>query len=108
MAILPLKLSSTPTLPVELITEIIQTAWDFPLSNDERRDLFYSSCLVNRDWLDIFIRIALTDVHIFSPEYLGSFLYLLRERNRGDARDDNYLLVDARQTANRLCRSLTF
>ncbi|KAJ3477223.1 hypothetical protein NLI96_g10615 [Meripilus lineatus] len=99
---------STPSLPVELVIEIIQQAWGSPLTNKDRMHLFCSFCLVSRTWLSIFIRIALADVHITSPTFVSHYFYLLRERGLGDERDNDYQLVNAGATINRLCRSITF
>lgn len=99
--------SPTPSLPTELIIDIIQQVWDLPLTNKRRSNLFCTFCLVSRAWLSIFIRIALTDVHVTSHAFVSQFFYLLRERGPGE-RDDEYQLADAGKTANQLCRSITF
>ena len=101
--------SSIVTLPVELVTKVIQMAWELPLTNVERTSLFRSFCLVSRVWLAIFINISLTDVHVTSTSFVERYLNLLRERyTAGGETDNDYGLIDASHTSNRLCRSISF
>ncbi|THH30730.1 hypothetical protein EUX98_g3480 [Antrodiella citrinella] len=96
-------------LPIEIIEQIIQEAWSSGMTIPERTFLFTSYCLVNHDWLSLFIRTALIDVHIISPAFAEKYLHLLHERSAtiGET-DTDYFLHNASYTANRLCRYLTF
>ena len=95
-----------PWLPVELIGQIIQEAWDLPLATEDRVHLYVSLCGVNRTFLDLFIRTALRDVHLMTPQYTEHYLRLIRDRTSTE-KDNDYLLPGASKLANTLCRSLT-
>lgn len=95
-----------PWLPVELVGQIIDEAWNSTLSTEERIHLYVSLCNVNKTFLDLFIRTALKDVHLMSAPYTEHYLRLIRDRTPAE-RDDDYLLEGASKLANTLCRSLT-
>ncbi|KAJ7777133.1 hypothetical protein B0H16DRAFT_1228463, partial [Mycena metata] len=67
-----------PELPVELVHEIIATAWHMPLSPSERIILMRSSALVNSTWADTFDLIASRDVYIPSAAFSQHFIQRLR------------------------------
>ncbi|KAF8211041.1 hypothetical protein K438DRAFT_1752771 [Mycena galopus ATCC 62051] len=69
-----------PQLPVELIAEIISTAWHMPLSQPERITLMRSSVLVNSTWADIFDLISSRDVYIPSAAFCDHFIHRLRRQ----------------------------
>lgn len=96
-----------PQLPPEIIEVIVEEAWSSSLSIPERISLYTNLCLVNHTWLNIFIRVALVDVHIVSAAFADKYLYLLHEPS-GFEGETSSLLPHASSNANRLCRSLTF
>ncbi|KAI0091721.1 hypothetical protein BDY19DRAFT_991401 [Irpex rosettiformis] len=95
-------------LPVELIEQILSEAWSLDLRPEKRIDLFTSLSLTSLTFLSIFIRIALTHVHITSASYARHYLLLLRTRSPSESNSDFLLPDNASQTANTLCRTLTF
>ena len=101
------RVKSELSLPVELLDKIIYEVWSLPLTRDERIDLATALPLVSHTLLDVFTRISLRDVHITTPRFAQHFLKLLRPRSSFSA-DEGPLTRHARQTAHRLCRSLTF
>ncbi|EKM49932.1 uncharacterized protein PHACADRAFT_166507 [Phanerochaete carnosa HHB-10118-sp] len=99
--------TSVSILPVELMEEILQQAWDLPLQRDERIDIWLSLTTVSHTMLNIFIRISMRDVHIMTPAFSRHYLKLVRPRMSFEP-DESYLLRNACRVAHRLCRSLTF
>ncbi|KAJ7147678.1 hypothetical protein C8R43DRAFT_1129595 [Mycena crocata] len=71
-------MSTIPRLPVELMENIISTAWHLPLSIEERITLMRSSMLVNSTWADVFDLISSRDVYIPSSAFCDHFLQRLR------------------------------
>lgn len=90
-------MNTSPSLPVEILEEIISAAWMSSLTAPERITLMTSSRLVNKTWMDVFARISSTDVHIPCPSYVHQFLRLLCDPLY-DAQTWFYL--------RRLCRSI--
>ncbi|KAJ6597212.1 hypothetical protein DFH09DRAFT_1133967 [Mycena vulgaris] len=68
-----------PPLPVELVEEIIATAWHMPLSSTDRITFMRSSMLVSSTWADTFDRVSSRDVYIPSSAFCDRFLQRLRE-----------------------------
>ncbi|KAJ7772634.1 hypothetical protein DFH07DRAFT_993441 [Mycena maculata] len=69
---------TTPHLPVELITEIIETLWHMRLSSRERIAFLWASYLVNSTWADVFDLVSSRDVYIPSELYCDYFISRLR------------------------------
>ncbi|KAI0761881.1 hypothetical protein BC629DRAFT_1251033, partial [Irpex lacteus] len=99
---------SAPLLPVELIEQILSEVWSMDLRPKDRITIFTSLCLTSHTFLSLFIRLALTNVHITSSSYAGHYLRLLRTRSPTEPNSDFLLPNNASQTANTLCRTLTF
>ncbi|KAI0704320.1 hypothetical protein BC835DRAFT_1410385 [Cytidiella melzeri] len=95
-------------LPVELIERILRNTWSSDLSTHERISLFTSICLVNHTFLALFIPLALTDVHITTSSYARHYLRLIRARFPIESNSNLLLPGNAFQSANSLCRSITF
>ncbi|KAJ7663967.1 hypothetical protein DFH06DRAFT_920427, partial [Mycena polygramma] len=103
-------------LPVELIEQIINSAWHMPLSSSERITFMRSSALVNSTWADIFDLVSSRDVHVPSSSFCDHFIQRLRaqppaapsllyrflEQFRGPAKP----FINGR-SANLACQSLT-
>ncbi|KAJ7080777.1 hypothetical protein B0H15DRAFT_787033 [Mycena belliarum] len=70
--------STIPRLPVELLEEIISSAWNMPLSSSDRIMLMRSSALVNSTWADIYDLLSSRDVYIPSSAFADYFLQRLR------------------------------
>ncbi|KAJ7483351.1 hypothetical protein FB451DRAFT_1234192 [Mycena latifolia] len=70
--------SIIPQLPVELIEQIISSAWHMPLPSTDRITLMRSSMLVNSTWADIFDLISSRDVYIPSSAFCDYFIQRLR------------------------------
>ncbi|KAN0115587.1 hypothetical protein V8E52_006706 [Russula decolorans] len=99
-----------PTLPVELIYQILEEAWRLPLSTTERRDLLVALPLVCMSFRWIASRLFLQDAHLVSPSYATHLLSLLQRRDRlaghnFDARSSLDTAADAPRCS---CRSITF
>ncbi|KAJ7065452.1 hypothetical protein C8F01DRAFT_746380 [Mycena amicta] len=62
-----------PSLPEDILQEIISTTWHMPLSLDERRIFVCSSSLVNSLWAAMF-EFAAGEVYIDSPASADHFL----------------------------------
>lgn len=60
----------TPLFPVELLEEILTTAWLSKMSPDERHTLAISNLLVSKLWMEIFRRVSNQHVFVFSFESL--------------------------------------
>ncbi|KAJ7261997.1 hypothetical protein C8J57DRAFT_461215 [Mycena rebaudengoi] len=67
-----------PHLPVELLEQIMATAWHMPLSSEERIAFIRSSTLVNSTWAALFTLISSRDVFIPSSSFCDHFLQQLR------------------------------
>jgi hypothetical protein len=63
-----------PTLPLELVFEIAQHAWNSNLHPLERKALLSSALLVNTLWTAAFIAVLATDVHQPFMNYYFKFL----------------------------------
>ncbi|KAJ7114072.1 hypothetical protein C8R44DRAFT_630678 [Mycena epipterygia] len=108
-----------PRLPVELIEQIILSAWRMPLSSDERLTFMRSSILVNSTWADIFDLISSRDVYIPSSAFCDHFIQRLRAQPPAAAPSSPFLTSFLRRfqwpseppikprSANLACQSLT-
>ncbi|KAJ6471878.1 hypothetical protein C8R45DRAFT_1013459 [Mycena sanguinolenta] len=110
-----------PQLPVELVAEIISTAWHMPLSQNERITFMRSSTLVNSTWADVFNLVSSRDVYITSSAFCDHFVQHLRQRPAPHTSPSSSLWglflrpfrgptkqpVQPRRSANLACQSLT-
>ncbi|KAJ7155884.1 hypothetical protein C8R46DRAFT_815347, partial [Mycena filopes] len=69
-----------PRLPVELLQQIINAAWNSPLSCAERITLMRSSPLVNSTWAELFDLASSRDVYIPSSAFSEHFIRRLRDQ----------------------------
>ncbi|KAJ7483385.1 hypothetical protein FB451DRAFT_1439342 [Mycena latifolia] len=67
-----------PRLPIEILEQILASAWHMPLSSTDRITLMRSSMLVNSTWADIFALISERDVYIPSSAFCDHFIQRLR------------------------------
>ncbi|KAJ7777108.1 hypothetical protein B0H16DRAFT_948303 [Mycena metata] len=67
-----------PRLPVELLQQIIDAAWNMPLSSNERIILMRASPLVNSAWAALFDIASSRDVYIPSAAFSDHFIRRLR------------------------------
>ncbi|KIM44485.1 hypothetical protein M413DRAFT_442458, partial [Hebeloma cylindrosporum] len=90
------------SLPIELLEEILTTAWLSKMSPDERRTLAISNLLVSKLWMEIFRRVSNQHVFVFSFESLEVWEQSLQGRAP-------YSRFTVRQDAHppNTCRSLT-
>ncbi|KAJ7114048.1 hypothetical protein C8R44DRAFT_630402 [Mycena epipterygia] len=108
-----------PRLPVELMEQIILSAWHMPLSSDERITFMRSSMLVNSTWTDIFDLVSSRDVYIPSSAFCDHFIQRLQAQPPTEAPSSSFLrnflrrfqrpskpLIEPR-SANLACQSLT-
>lgn len=98
---------NAPPLPVELISEILREVWLADISRLERIALCTSLTLVNHTWLAAFLRIALRDVHILTPNHAKHFLRFVRPQSSFDEPLSPLARVASKLT-NALCTTLTF
>jgi len=94
-------------LPNEIIQHILSDFWASPLTREERALAFQSLTMVDYTWLSIFLRVALTDVHILSPAFGEKYIHIVHTRS-GFEQDVEYLQPGLSGLANTLCRSMTF
>ncbi|KAI0343190.1 hypothetical protein BDW22DRAFT_1249125 [Trametopsis cervina] len=87
------------------------------LCSNARKGLYTSLSLVNRTWLQVFLRTAFTDVHITCEPFARYYLLLLRGAPAPDRESSSPVSIfDAilhprstfSEAANALCRNLTF
>jgi hypothetical protein len=90
-----------PTLPLELVFEIAQHAWNSNLHPVDRRALLYSILLVNRLWIAAFTAVVATDVHVLDRPFMNYYFKLVR----GDSAI--LRLAAYPHPLNDICRSLT-
>ncbi|KAJ7173390.1 hypothetical protein C8R46DRAFT_893425 [Mycena filopes] len=69
-----------PRLPVELLQQIINAAWNSPLSCAERITLMRSSPFVNSTWAELFDVASSRDVYIPSAAFSDHFIRRLRDQ----------------------------
>src|SRR6266403_3621754 len=82
LAMVTNNLYHQPTLPVELIYQILEEAWRLALSTAERRNLLVALPLVCTSFRWITTRLFLHDAHVVSPSYATHLLSLLQRRDR--------------------------
>ncbi|KAJ7036608.1 hypothetical protein C8F04DRAFT_1095102 [Mycena alexandri] len=70
--------NAIPRLPVELLQQIIDAAWNTPLSSNERVTLMRTSPLVNSTWAALFDVASSRDVYIPSAAFFDHFIRRLR------------------------------
>ncbi|KAF8475312.1 hypothetical protein DFH94DRAFT_119602 [Russula ochroleuca] len=107
-----------PTLPVELIYQILEETWRLPLSTIGRRNVLVALPLVCAYFRWIASRLFLQDAHVVRPAYAVHLLSLLqRRRDRLPSRSVEGPLstdapadvdVDDLRGGNSSCRSITF
>jgi hypothetical protein len=110
------NLNHQPTLPVELIYQILEEAWRLALSTAERRDLLVALPLVCTSFRWITTRLFLQDAHVVSPSYATHLLSLLQRRDRlashsldaGRSSSPNTVADADANTLRCSCRSITF
>jgi hypothetical protein len=90
-----------PTLPLELVFEIAQHAWNSNLHPLERKALLSSTLLVNTLWTAAFIAVLATDVHILDRPFIKYYFKLLS----GDS--VIFRFATHPQALSDICRSLT-
>ena len=96
-------------LPVEMIEQILRELWSCDLTTKERKHVFWSCCLVNRTFLDVFIHIALRDVHILGKSSAVQYVRILRcKTTKTSPEFKPFLLPYPRWTAFSSCRTITF
>ncbi|KAJ6568426.1 hypothetical protein DFH09DRAFT_918112 [Mycena vulgaris] len=88
--------AQNPHLPVELMEEIIATAWHLPLSSRDRITFMRSSLLVNSTWADTFDLVSSRDVFIPSSAFCDHWIQRLRAPTPSVPR-----------SANLACQSIT-
>lgn len=86
-------------LPFDILWEVIAYLWQSPMSPRERTAFTISSHQVNKLWMNIFIRVAYTDVYITSRPHLDYYLKILRQ--------ESYVYKRFKGLPNTLCKSIT-
>ncbi|KAF7317611.1 hypothetical protein MKEN_00848500 [Mycena kentingensis (nom. inval.)] len=77
-----MSMGPSPTLPVELLEQIITLLWRSQLTSAERTTFMTSSTLVNSTWAEMVDRVATQDVVISSSAYADYFLEEIRATKR--------------------------
>ena len=96
----------SPWIPPELISLILTKLWDGPLSADERSASLKNIILVNHTWFTLVAPIASRDVHIFNWASAKFKAFAARIHTHPFRKDMS--LSETNQSADALCRSLTF
>ncbi|PPR06034.1 hypothetical protein CVT24_004704 [Panaeolus cyanescens] len=93
------------TLPIELLTYIIELGWRQPLRAKERIHYIQSLSRVNRSFYTILRTIRLQDAWIISPAQARMFISEIKEDRPSTS---NHPLTRRLQPPRDLCKSITF
>ncbi|KAK7473095.1 hypothetical protein VKT23_001195 [Stygiomarasmius scandens] len=81
MSISILHPSSSLQIPLEIVEKIIKEYWSFRLSTNERISFMCNSMLVSSAWMNLYMRVSCTDIHIPNSRYAVKLINILCQRS---------------------------
>jgi hypothetical protein len=93
------ELLTAVSLPLDILWDVIAFLWHSSMSPRERIDFMILSHQVNKLWMNIFMRVAYTDVYITSRPHLDYYLKILRQ--------ESHIYKCYKGLPNILCKSIT-
>jgi len=93
--------SASLQIPTEILEQIINEYWAFPLSSSERVSFMCNSMRVDSTWMTLYLRASCTDIHIPDSRYCLRLIQIL-------CRESFIYKKFAPGLHNLLCRSITF